>query len=182
MTAFGKNYQMKIPPTPFEKGGARGIFFFLPPLKKGGRGGFPQGFTLVEVIATILVTAILGAIFINFMGTAMSKSTRAIDLVQDEAASEAVLERIVADYVLRMNQDYSTALDGLDGIKARIANKVYGAKVTAVYINFDATGNPLYLSSGTSRTLQVTVAAAGNDLTTLLTQSRNATASPRIAF
>lgn len=136
------------------------------------------GFTLVEVIATILVASILGVIFINFMGTAMSKSTQAIDLVQEEAASEAVLERIVADYVLKMNQDSSTAL-GL--MKTDIANQVYGANVTAVYVNFDASGNPVVLSSGTSRTLRVTVAAKGNDLMTLLTQSR-ATNSPKIAF
>jgi prepilin-type N-terminal cleavage/methylation domain-containing protein len=181
MTAFGKNYQMKIPPTPFEKGGARGISFFLPPLKKGGRGGFPQGFTLVEVIATILVTAILGVIFINFMGTAMSKSTQAIDVVQGEAAAEGVLERIVADYVLRMNQDYSTALGGPDGIKTRIDSKVYGDNVTAVYITFDAFGSEVLVTSGTSRTLKVTVAAAGNDLTTLLTESCDVN-SPAIAF
>jgi prepilin-type N-terminal cleavage/methylation domain-containing protein len=174
MTAFGKNNQMKIPPAPFVKGEAK-----REEHKNGGRRGFPQGFSLVEVIATILVTAILGAIFINFMGTAVSKSTQAIDVVQGEAAAEGVLERIVADYVLKMNQNFTTAL-GL--IKADIDSKtVYGANVSAVYIEFLASGSEDPGFSGTSRTLKVTVAAPGNDLTTLLTQSRDAN-SPAIAF
>ena len=66
----------------------------------GWPGRLPLGFSLVEVIAAILVTAILGVIFVNFMGTAMSKSTKAVDVVQGEAAAEGVLERIVADYAL----------------------------------------------------------------------------------
>ena len=170
------NRMKKIPPAPFFEGGARGISFFLPPLKKRGRGGFPQGFTLVEVIATILVTAILGAIFINFMGTALSKSTQALDVVQGEAAAEAVLERIVADYVLKMNQNFTTALGLVE--KDINVNHVYGLNVTAVYITFNAGGSEVL---GGTRALKVTVAAPGNDLITLLTVSRDAT-SPAIAF
>ena len=147
--------------------------------KGGVREHREGGFTLVEVIATIVVAAILGVIFINFMGTAMSKSTQAIDVVQGEAAAEGVLERIVADYVLKMNQNFTTALGG---VKTDIDSKtVYGANVTAVYIQFLASGSEDPGFSGTSRTLKVTVAATGNDLTTLLTESRVAN-SPAIAF
>jgi len=135
-----------------------------------------KGFTLVEVIATIIATAILGVIFINFMGTAMSKSVRSVELVQGEASAEAVLERIIADYVLKMNQNNATAL-GL--IKTDIDNKsVYGNNVTAVYIIFDSGGNEAADTAGLNRTLKVTVAAAGNDLVTLLTRSRNANSPP----
>jgi prepilin-type N-terminal cleavage/methylation domain-containing protein len=180
MIDFGKTDQIKIPPAPFFKGGARGISFFLPLFLKRGRAGLPRGYTLVEVIATIVVTAILGVIFINFMGTAVSKSTQTVDVVQSEAAAEGVLERIAGEYVLKMNLDFTTAL-GL--IKADIDSQtVYGANVSAVYITFDAGGNEVPLTSGTSRTLKVTVAAAGSDLTTLLTQSRGDTSSPKIAF
>ena len=95
-----------------------------------------RGFTLVEVIVTIIATAILGVIFINFMGTAMSKSVRSVEMVQGEASAEATLERIIADYVQKMNQNNDTAL-GL--IKTDIDNKtVYGDNVTATYIIFDS--------------------------------------------
>jgi prepilin-type N-terminal cleavage/methylation domain-containing protein len=134
-----------------------------------------KGFTLVEVIATIIATAILGVIFINFMGTAMSKSVRSVEMVQGEASAEAVLERIIADYVLKMNQNNATAL-GL--IKTDIDNKIYGDNVTAVYIIFDSGGNEAADTAGLNRTLKVTVAAAGNDLVTLLTRSRSANSPP----
>jgi prepilin-type N-terminal cleavage/methylation domain-containing protein len=137
-----------------------------------------RGFTLVEVIVTILATAILGVIFINFMGTAMSKSVRSVEMVQGEASAEAVLERIIADYVLKMNQNNDTAL-GL--IKTDIDNKIiYGDNVSATYIIFD-NGNEVPDLVGPFRNLKVTVAAAGNDLVTLLTRSRN-TNSPPVSF
>jgi competence protein ComGC len=160
----------KIPPAPFFKGGEE--------TKKRRRWGSSEGYTLVEVIAVIVTAAILGVIFIQFMGTAMSRSADPVAWVQGEAAAEAVLERITADYVLRMNQDFTTAL-GL--MKTDIDGGVYGANVTATYITFNTAGNQVEVTSGTSRTLRVRVAAAGVDLTTLLTASRDAN-SPVIAF
>lgn len=138
-----------------------------------------RGFTLIEVIVTILAVAIVGVIFISFMGTAMSKSFRPIEMVQGEALAEATLERIVADYVLKINQDESTAL-GL--IKTDIDNKiVYGPNVVATYILFDANGNETSDTAGLNRTLKITYAAPGNDLVTLLAKSRNSN-SPPVTF
>jgi len=127
---------------------------------------------------TIIAAAIVGVIFINFMGTAMSKSTRSIELVQGEASAEATLERIVADYVLRTNQDNAAALSQ---IKTRIEGATYGTNVSAAYIIFDSSGNEAPDTGGLNRTLKVTVAAPGNDLITLLTRSRD-TNSPPVAF
>ena len=135
-----------------------------------------RGFTLIEVIVTIIAAAIVGVIFINFMGTAMSKSVRSVEMVQGEASAEALLERIIADYVLKMNQNNATALGF---IKTDIDNKtVYGDNVTATYIIFDSSGNETADTAGSNRTLKVRVAAAGNDLVTLLTRSRNANSPP----
>jgi prepilin-type N-terminal cleavage/methylation domain-containing protein len=178
MTAFGKNDPMQIPPAPFVRATAR-----KGENNKAGRRGYCRGYTLVEVIAAILVTAILGVIFINFMGTAMNQSTGAVDMVQVEASAERVLEQIVADYTLKMNQNFSTAL-GL--VEQDInTNHLYGTNVSAAYIKFLASGSEDPVHPVTSRTLKVTVTAEtgkkGNALTTLLTQSRDAN-SPAIAF
>ena len=143
----------------------------------------------MEVIVTIIATAILGVIFINFMGTAMSKSTRAVEMVQGEALAEAILERIIADYIFKINQNSSTAL-GL--IKTDID---YLSKSTAPMYRQTISHStpqpvcrPLRIiecskndTSGLNRTLKVTVAASGNDLTILLTPSRDAN-SPPVAF
>lgn len=134
-----------------------------------------EGFTLIEVIVTIIAAAIVGVIFINFMGTAMSKSVRSVEMVQGEASAESTLERIIADYVLKINQNEDTAL-GL--IKTDTDKKtVYGDNVLATYIIF-LNGNIEDKGNQETRTLKVTVAAAGNDLVTLLTQSRSAKSPP----
>lgn len=186
MTALGKNDQMKIPPTAFVRAKAKRA-----ENNKGGRRGYCRGYTLVEVIAAILVTAILGVIFVNFMGTAMNKSTGAVDVVQVEAAAEGVLEHIVADYVLAMNNSSNLTdqnfADALKSIKDAITSGGYGTNVSAAYIKFLASGSedPGFPGTTPSRTLKVTVTAVtgkkGNALTTLLTQSRDAN-SPAIVF
>ncbi len=142
--------------------------------KARSRSKASRGFTLIEVIATVIVAGIMGAIFIQFMGTAMSRSSRSVEIVRGEAAAEAVVERIVADYVEKMNADADT---GLGLMKTAIDGKTYdvsaaGVTVTAGYIAFDTNGNEIPDSGGENRTLKVTVAAPGNDLITLLTNSR----------
>ena len=95
----------------------------------------------MEVIVTIMATAILGVIFINFMGTAMSKSTRAVSNVEAEANAQALMEQIVSDYVVKINE--ASLPDALNFI----LNKNYGASVTKKYITFDLSGNQV--ESGT---------------------------------
>ncbi len=143
-----------------------------------------RGFTLIEVIATVIVAGIMGAIFIQFMGTAMSRSTRSVEIVRGEGLAEAVVERIVADYVEKMNTDAVTGLGlmktAIDG-KTTYDDNAAGVKVTAAYIVFDANGNETADSGGLNRTLKVTVEAPGNNLVTLLTNSR-LTDSPPVPF
>jgi prepilin-type N-terminal cleavage/methylation domain-containing protein len=62
-----------------------------------------NGFTLIEIIATVIVMGILAAFFINFMGTALTDSWRSVELVADEARAEGLMEMIIADYVEQIN-------------------------------------------------------------------------------
>ena len=45
-----------------------------------------KGFTLVEIIVTLVAAGILGAIFIHFMGTALDAGWNAVEIVRDEAS------------------------------------------------------------------------------------------------
>jgi hypothetical protein len=138
---------------------------------------------MVEVIATILVTAIIGAIFINFMGSAMSRSVRSVEMVRGEADAEAVLEKIIADHALKMNQDSGTALGLMEAAINNAPKAVYGSNVSAAYIRFDSNGNEIADTIGENRTLKVTVAASGNDLIILLAKTRGlSSSSPPVPF
>jgi prepilin-type N-terminal cleavage/methylation domain-containing protein len=154
------------------------------PLKADDQGGFPNGFTLVEVIVTILIAAIMGAFFIQFMGTAMSRSVRAIENVRDEASAERIMEQIVADYVAEINKaDPISALGTMIANNSNPINKYGINTVTMSYINFSP-GGAEQPSGGQTRTLKVTVQAPGSNLITLLTESRQAGPpdSPPVAY
>jgi prepilin-type N-terminal cleavage/methylation domain-containing protein len=137
-----------------------------------------KGFTLVEVIVTILVAAILSAAFINFMGTAMSRSVRSVEIVQGEADAESVLERITADYVLRTNQNSATALGLMEAAINTPPKSIYGPDVSARYVYFDAGGNELLYTGASPLTLEVKVTAEGNNLIVLLAKTRNPNSPP----
>ena len=65
-----------------------------------------KGFTLIEIIATIMMAGILGAIFIQFMGTALMRSGDAVNIVRDEASIEGLMEEIISDYLKEINNKY----------------------------------------------------------------------------
>jgi prepilin-type N-terminal cleavage/methylation domain-containing protein len=153
-------------------------------IKRIARKMSNHGFTLIEVIVTIIAAAILGAIFINFMGTAMSRSTRSLENVQGEADAESVLEKIVADYVEKINLNESSALTEMNtaiNVNGAYNNSEKKVTVTAAYITFNNSGNESADTGGLNRTLKVTVNANEHRLTTLLTRSRSSD-SPPVAF
>lgn len=139
----------------------------------------PQGFTLVEVIATIVAAGILGAIFIQLMGTALNSSWNAVEIVRDEANTEKVMEQIIADYVADINSDPATALNNM--VTNYNGQTIDGVGITTRYIVFDGSGNEI--AAGLSDNLKVELKASGvaapaitgrYPLTTVLTNSRAA--------
>jgi prepilin-type N-terminal cleavage/methylation domain-containing protein len=142
-----------------------------------------KGFTLVEIIVTLVAAGILAIFYFHFMGTAMDYSWRSVELVAGEAQAEGIMERIIADYVDRINQDPDNALANIKGTN-------YGTLVTMVYVTYDSAGNESEVTVGTSDYLKVTIklpvedisTTVGNNLTTLLTKSRSAATDPIVFF
>ena len=135
-----------------------------------------KGFTLVEIIVTLVAAGILGAIFIHFMGTALNASWNAVEIVRDEAGSEGVMEEIIADYVEAINSDPDTALSTLE---TNNTNGNYGPNVNMARIDFDGAGNEI--PSAGSDNLKVVIRMVGPaapaitgrfPLTMILTKSR----------
>jgi prepilin-type N-terminal cleavage/methylation domain-containing protein len=64
----------------------------------------PQaGFTLIEVIVSIVVGAIVGVVFLTYMGTQLIHSGDPINIARAEGAAEMWMESITSDYVKEMN-------------------------------------------------------------------------------
>ncbi|MCP4369324.1 MAG: prepilin-type N-terminal cleavage/methylation domain-containing protein, partial [Deltaproteobacteria bacterium] len=61
-----------------------------------------QGFTLLEVIITLIVGSILGAILVQFMGTSMKNSFEPVIMVQNGNGVYQIMERMNADYKMRL--------------------------------------------------------------------------------
>jgi prepilin-type N-terminal cleavage/methylation domain-containing protein len=138
----------------------------------------PKGFTLVEIIVTLVAAGILGVIFTQFMGTALDASWNAVEIVRDEAGGEGVMEEIIADYVEEMNSDPGFALGTL---VTNNTNGKYGPNVTMTYMDFNAAGNEIPPTSNDN--LKVVFQASGlaapaitgrHSLTMILTNSRTA--------
>ena len=141
-----------------------------------------NGFTLIEVIATIIVMGILAAFFIHFMGTALNDSWQSVELVAGEAKAEGLMEKIIADYVGKINDDNpDTALAAIVGLEASYESDVnYGMPVTMQYIVFDSSGDEQADTVGENRNLKVTVESPGFNLTTILTRSRTNSNDPPV--
>ena len=141
------------------------------------------GFTLIEVIATVLVIGILAAFFIHFMGTALNDSWRSVEVVADEARAEGLMEEIIAEYVDRINANPATALSIILNRESSYENDPdYGLPVTMQYIVFDTNGAEQPDTAGENRNLKVTVEPPGYNLTTILTQSRTANSDPPVIW
>ncbi|CAB5138256.1 hypothetical protein D3OALGA1CA_3688 [Olavius algarvensis associated proteobacterium Delta 3] len=129
------------------------------------------GFSLLELIVTIVVAAILGSLMVQFSGTALIGIADSVSLVRDEAAANNVLERIVSDYVQAVNTAPDTALAT---IVTNIDSNAYGTDITITrnYTDFTAGGAEVSPAPADSETLKVTVQGGGYRSTVLLSESR----------
>jgi len=134
-----------------------------------------DGFTLIEIIATIIVMSILAAFFVHFMGTALNHSWKSVELVAGEAEAEGKIEEIIAYFTSKINDNPDTALS--------IVASEFSGEATMKYIVFNPTsGNEETDTSGEDWNLKVTIEAPGNNLTTILTKSRTDSNDPKINY
>jgi prepilin-type N-terminal cleavage/methylation domain-containing protein len=129
-----------------------------------------DGFTLVEIIVTITLASILATLMVQYMGTAMTASSGPVNMVRDGAKMEALMEKIISDYVKEINSDPANALQSIWDTYNPNSN------VSPKYITF--TNGDENTPGGATNTLKITVQAAGHSITTLLTNSRAKSGDP----
>ena len=132
-----------------------------------------KGFSLLEVIITIVIAAVVGAMMFQFMGTALIRSGEPVNIVRDEANTEKLMEKVISDYVRAINTNPVTALTTVSGTD-------YGTEVIMSYIQFDGSGNEQ--STGSGNSLKVSIQGTGHKLTTILTKSREDSDDPKVQY
>ncbi|BBO66986.1 hypothetical protein DSCA_09160 [Desulfosarcina alkanivorans] len=122
-----------------------------------------SGFTLIEIIITLTVAAILSVMLVQFMGTSISRSTEPALSMQEGMALQAIMENMNADY----KQLLLTATSPLDTFKARVAAGSYGtcAVVANDYIKFE--DNSEAACDTDCKLLKVTISMGDHSLTSL---------------
>jgi prepilin-type N-terminal cleavage/methylation domain-containing protein len=118
-----------------------------------------SGFTLLEVIAVIVLSAVFGTMLVQFMGTSITQSAIPLSRTRDHYSLTAVTDKITAVYRKLMVQ-YSKSSDALGAFKNLIddGSLLDGNKYTwqTKYIAFDATDTEKSASEG-NKVLKVTL-------------------------
>lgn len=139
-----------------------------------------SGFTIIEVIVTLIIASILGAMLVNFMGTTMSGSAQPLLRVQQANTAGQVMENITTDYnkLTSDDSDNGTSI-ALSTLQTRVQTgstdiSYYGAVYTIVHndfvtLNSDGTTPPIADTSGENRTLRVSITQGSNTFTSLFT-------------
>lgn len=133
-----------------------------------------QGFTLLEVIITFIVAAILGTIFLQVMGTSMQQSYVPVSMVQNGFSVNEIMEKMNADY---RNRLFTSTSNPLADFKSDVengnvvANTPYFGDYTyqTQYIKFSG-GNEVADASADPRILKITITHGGQRLSAIFTK------------
>lgn len=137
--------------------------------------GRAKGFTLLEVIVTLVVAAILGTMLVSFMGSNVIRSANPVIRVNNEYSLGQIMENITADYKKLVATDLTplATIKSSIGAPGTVTNS-YGSYnvIYNDYVTVTCVGSSCTASAGASNILKVTIADTGNvqTLTTLLTK------------
>jgi len=136
------------------------------------------GFSLLEIVITLIVASILGAILVQLMGTAVQRSSEGLTQIGSAYALAAVMEEITSDYDSLIADDRAnnteTALvqlrDNLENLGKYNDNGVTG---TAKYVSFTDGGTLVTENAAEDTaaldTLKITLTLDNHTLTGLFT-------------
>ena len=127
-----------------------------------------SGFTLVELIITLTVAAVVGAMLVGAFQNTLAGSVNPVIIARSEGAAEQVMEQITGQYVTLINgATPATALTDLDTF---VTGLTLPAGVTAVtdFVAFDASGAVV----AGAEALRVQLASDGHSLAAVFTQTR----------
>ncbi len=137
-----------------------------------------SGFTLIEVVVSLVVAGILGAMLVAFMNSTVVKSANPVINAKDGAYLNTIMERMYSDYKYQMSyallnsQTPETAMSNFEA-NVDTANKYSDSShpyaVTKKRISFTGTP-PQEVDDSDSKILKVTITYQGLSATQLFTE------------
>lgn len=126
-----------------------------------------SGFTLIEIIVTLTVAALLSVMLVQFMGTSISRSAEPLLSMQEGMTLQGIFENMTADYKQLLLTDNTP----LDTFKTRVESGFYGTYtlIDSKYILFD-TNLAEAACSTNCMILKVTISSGDHSLTSLFTR------------
>ncbi len=134
------------------------------------------GFTLLEVVITLIVGSILGAILVQFMGTSMKNSFEPVIMVQNGNGAYEIMEKLNSDYKMRLMTSTVNPLgdfrtDVINGMLPLVDPVIGHYTVVTKYITFTGgVENVAPDPSSDPDVLKVTITHGGQSLTALFTK------------
>ena len=136
-----------------------------------------RGLTILEIIVTIVVAAILGTVLVRVMSTSLTRSSVPITLLQNTYSINQIIEEMTADYEDLYDEyvkeyDISTLKTYIENGNVSSNSPYYGPYSLDYidYIEFDESNNETVDTSGDNRILKVTVTSNNQPLTVLFTK------------
>jgi prepilin-type N-terminal cleavage/methylation domain-containing protein len=138
-----------------------------------------KGFTLIELIVSLVLIGFVGTMLVTFMSNAVVKSVTPLQRVGHANTIGQVFENITSDYKRLSEIDrgsntsvaLSTLKDNIDNGNDVNNTPYYGpyAVVNNDYISFDGGGNQIQ-DNGDQRILKVTLSSDDQKMTSLFTR------------
>lgn len=130
--------------------------------KPGGN----HGFTLIEVIITLIMVSIAGTMLVTALGTGLTHSPDSIVVLGDNLDLVRAIESVNADYRQNLEDSPSQSMDAYKGDLSGISGVPAGVTVTGKYIGFtDPDGSKKVSETVSAGTMYIKVTAVKNSST-----------------
>lgn len=136
-----------------------------------------DGFSLIEIIAIIVIGAIAAAMFIPFFGTALTRSSESVNIINESFQISEVLADLTSDYRNQLKngtldlQNFYNNLTNFEQNEVTISGKFQDFRDAGGNLN-DSDGDGIYDpidSAGTTNTLVVTASKNNHSMSVLFT-------------
>ena len=142
------------------------------------RAGIGQrGFSLLEIIVTLVLIATVGAMMVSFLGKQLSQGGGTTEWMRGEFELSTVMERIIADYREELSSEtldlavFMAARDTADEVNALYGSAIDGVEEAATAFAADPAPSADFTESGTDPAVRkLTLVKGGQRLITIFTE------------